>query len=261
MKLLDRLDRIVRPVVIPNLTVVIIVLQVVVFLFASGDAGLLKRAELTWSAVMAGEVWRLLTFIMIPPTLNPIFLLFALYLFHLMGSALEQTWGTVRYNLFFYLGYLLTVSAAAISPDVPASGIFLQGSIFLAFATYFPRFELRLFFILPVQVRWLAYLQALGYGVIIIGVRDARLMTIAALGNYMIFFTPIILNKVKATRRKIEWQAKQRTVNPDQPRHTCASCGINSNDSPDMDFRYCSGCGGEYAYCTEHLRNHECKTD
>ena len=56
MKLLDRLDRIVRPICIPNLTMVIIVLQVVVFLAAAGDDTLIGRAELNWSAVMAGEV-------------------------------------------------------------------------------------------------------------------------------------------------------------------------------------------------------------
>jgi len=26
-----------------------------------------------------------------------------------------------------------------------------------------------------------------------------------------------------------------------------------------MDFRYCSKCGGEYAYCSDHLRDHEHK--
>ena len=260
MKLLDRLDRIVRPICIPNLTVVIIALQVVVFFAATSDKTLIGRAELNWSAVMAGEVWRLLTFVMIPPARQPIFLLFALYLFHLMGSALEQTWGTVRYNLFFYLGYFLTIASAAISPDDSATGIFLQGSIFLAFATYFPRFELRLFFILPVQVRWLAYLQALGYGITIVAAEwNYKLMTIAALGNYIIFFSPLLWTKAMAKKRQIQWEAKQVKVNPNQPRHTCASCGLNSNQQPDMDFRYCSQCGGEHAYCSEHIRNHEHK--
>lgn len=260
MKVFDRLDRLIRPIVIPNLTMVVIVTQVVVFFAGSRDPQLLTRAALSWSAVMEGEVWRLFTFVMIPPAQNAIFLLFALYLFHLMGSALEQTWGTVRYNLFFYIGYFLSVLASAFAPDQYATGVFLQGSIFLAFATYFPRFELRLFFILPVQVRFLAFLQALGYGVAIFsGNPQVRLMTIAALGNYLLFFAPLLWNKIKATQRKMEWQAKQKKVNPNKPRHTCAACGINSNDSPDMDFRYCSKCDGVLAYCTEHLRNHECK--
>jgi len=258
MKLFDRLDRVVRPIVIPNLTMVIIVMQVIVFLASAGDPKLLDRAALTWTAVLAGEVWRLITFVMIPPTTSPLFLLFALYLFHLMGTALEQTWGTIRYNLFFYLGYILTIAAAAFSPQEPAVGLFLQGSIFLAFATYFPRFELRLFFILPVQIRWLAYLQALGYGLAIVGgPPQVKLMTIAALGNYILFFAPMLWTKAKATQRKIEWQAKQKKVNPNQPRHTCATCGVNSNQSPEMEFRYCSKCGGELAYCSDHLRDHE----
>ena len=260
MKILDRLDRLVRPIVIPNLTMTIIVLQVVVFLAAAADPGLLERAALRWSDVMAGQVWRLITFMMIPPATNPLFLFFALYLFHLMGSALEQTWGTVRYNLFFYLGYLLTVASAAVAPERLAVGLFLQGSIFLAFATYFPRFELRLFLILPVQIRWLAYLQALGYGVVFFaGDLAAKMMITAALGNYIIFFAPMLFHKAKAKQRKIQWESKQVKINPNKPRHTCAACGIDSNKAPEMDFRYCSKCGGEYAYCSDHLRDHEHK--
>ena len=244
MKLLDRLDRIVRPICIPNLTVVIIALQVVVFFAATSDKTLIGRAELNWSAVMAGEVWRLLTFVMIPPARQPIFLLFALYLFHLMGSALEQTW--VRFaTTYFSIWAIFLLSLLPFSPDDSATGIFLQGSIFLAFATYFPRFELRLFFILPVQVRWLAYLQALGYGITIVAAEwNYKLMTIAALGNYIIFFSPLLWTKAMAKKAKIQWEAKQVKVNPNQPRHTCASCGLNSNQQPDMDFRYCSQCGG-----------------
>ena len=260
MKLLDRLDRIVRPICIPNLTVVIIALQVVVFFAATSDKTLIGRAELNWSAVMAGEVWRLLTFVMIPPARQPIFLLFALYLFHLMGSALEQTWGTVRYNLFFYLGYFLTIASAAISPDDSATGIFLQGSIFLAFATYFPRFELRLFFILPVQVRWLAYLQALGYGITIVAAEwNYKLMTIAALGNYIIFLLATALDESdgKEAKNSVGSQASQSESESATPH--MRSCGLNSNQQPDMDFRYCSQCGGEHAYCSEHIRNHEHK--
>lgn len=265
MKLLERLDRLVRPIAIPNLTMVIIILQVVVFFAGAGEDlanenSVNMRASLIWSKVMEGQVWRLITFIMIPPATSPIFLLFALYIFHLMGTALEQTWGLVRYNVFFYLGYLLTLLAAAISPFQPATGTFLQGSVFLAFATYHPNFELRLFFILPVKIKWLAYLQAIGYGITIIaGPLPLKLMTIAALGNYLIFFTPVVLQRAKNKKRQMEWSSKQKKINSDQPRHACAICEINSNTNPEMDFRYCSKCGGDFAYCSEHLRNHEHK--
>ena len=257
MKFLERLDRLVRPIAIPNLTMVIIIGQVAMFLLAAGDPSLLSRASLVMDRVLEGEVWRLVTFMIVPPTTNVIFLLFALYIFYLMGTALEQTWGNVRYNVFFYLGYVLTLIGAAIAHSQPVSAAFLQGSVFLAFATYNPRFQLMLFFILPIQIRWLAYLQALGYGLAFFGGGLAtKLTVVASLGNYLIFFAPMVFHRVKNLKRRVAWEARQAKQD-NIPRHTCAVCGVNSDTHPDMDFRYCSKCDGERAYCQEHLRNHE----
>lgn len=257
MKFLERLDRLVRPITIPNLTMVIIVGQVLVFIASAGDPQMMERAALVGSRVLEGEVWRLFTFMLVPPATNAIFLLFVLYLFHLMGTALEQMWGIVRYNVFFYLGYVLTLVSAAIAPDQPVVGGFLQGSVFLAFATYHPRFELRLFFVLPVQIRWLAYIQALGYAVAFVGGSLAvKMMVLASIGNYLIFFGPMLFARIKNVRRRVEWNSKQlKTENT--PRHVCEVCGANSNTHPQMDFRYCSKCDGERAYCEDHLRHHE----
>ncbi len=261
MKFLERLDRLVRPIAIPNLTVAIIIGQVLMFIANAANPGLLERASLIWDRVLEGEVWRLITFMIVPPTTSPIWLLFALYLFHLMGTALEQIWGNLRYNVFFYIGVLLTLAAAAVTHDQPVYGTFLQGSVFLAFATYNPRFELRLFFVLPVQIRWLAYLQALGYLLAFAGgTMVTRLTVLAAIGNYLIFFGPMLFDRIKNFRRRVVWNSRQ--FNPgDVPRHTCAVCGVNSNTDPNMDFRYCSKCNGELAYCEAHLRNHEHITD
>jgi hypothetical protein len=257
MKLFERLDRWVRPIAIPNLTMAIIVGQVLMFLACAATPGLIERAALVWDRVLEGEVWRLITFMIVPPTMSPIFLLFALYLFHLMGTSLEQTWGNVRYNLYFYVGFVLTLAAAAISHSQPVVGAFVQGSVFLAFATYYPRFELRLFFVLPVQIRWLAYLQALGYAVAFLGgPLSVKLMVLASIGNYLLFFGPMLFERIRSYRRKAAWSSRQFSTG-NAPRHTCASCGVNSNSHPEMDFRYCSKCNGDLAYCEEHLRNHE----
>lgn len=261
MKFLDRLDRLVRPIAIPNLTVAIIVGQVFLFIAGAGNPGLNERAKLVWDSVIAGEFWRLITFMVVPPPINAIFLFFALYIFYMMGTALEQVWGTVRYNLFFYLGFFFTLSSAALAHDQPVTGAFLQGSVFLAFATYNPTFELRLFFILPIQIRWLAYLQVIGYAIGFLGGSLAvKVMVLASIGNYIIFFAPMLIERVKSLQRRAEWKSRQ--FNPgDAPRHTCAICGVNSKTHPDMDFRYCSKCDGERAYCEAHLRNHEHVTD
>ena len=67
---------------------------------------------LVWDNVLAGEVWRLLTFFFVPFTTDPIFLLFAYLIFYMMGNALEAYWGVVRYNVFLWLGAVLTIAAA-----------------------------------------------------------------------------------------------------------------------------------------------------
>jgi len=257
MKLLDRLDRLVRPVAIPNLTQILIAGQVFLFVAFLADNTLIQRAWLQWDQVIQGEVWRLLTFLFVPITTNPIWLFFALYIFYIFGTALEQIWGTLRYNTFLYLGALLTVASAAILPGYPVTGAFLEGTVFLAFATYNPNFELRLFFVLPVKVKWLAWIQAAIYTLSFLsGSWSVRLMVFASVGNYLIFFAPMVVQRGKNMVRRKQWEAKQVRVG-DQPRHTCAVCGINSNTHPNEDFRYCSKCDGEKAYCEQHLRNHE----
>ena len=109
--------------------------------------------------VLHGEVWRLVTFLCEPPTNNLVFAFFFWYLFFLMGTALESTWGVFRYNVYLLVGWAATVAVSFIQPEAPASAGFLQGSVFLAFAYLYPNFQLLLFFILPVKVKWLAHVD------------------------------------------------------------------------------------------------------
>jgi hypothetical protein len=257
MKLLERLDRLVRPIAIPNLTVLIIAGQVLMLIAGSGNPELLTRSMLVWDRVLEGEVWRLVTFLIVPISMSPIWLLFALYIFYLMGTALERIWGVVRYNAFLYLGTVLTLASATIVHDQPITGAFLEGTVFLAFATYNPNFELRLFFVLPVQIKWLALLQALGYAIAFVGgPMPIRVMVLASIGNYLVFFGTRVLDRIRNYKRSVAWKSRQFDPR-DAPRHTCRSCGANSNTHPNMDFRYCSTCDDNAAYCEEHLRNHE----
>jgi hypothetical protein len=186
-----------------------------------------------------------------------IFAIFGWLLLYYMGSALEQTWGTARFNLFLLLGYLATLPSVFIVRDMAASTFFIGESIFLAFATLYPYFVIRVMFILPVQIRWLALLAwaHLGY-TLLAGSWMARLLVVASLFNYFMFFGTTFFAKMKNAQRRREW-AKKTAVNTSKPRHSCEVCGIDSNTDPDMDFRYCSQCDGTRAYCSEHLRNHE----
>jgi hypothetical protein len=257
LDVLDRLDRLVRLIAVPNLTMFIIVGQLLMFFAAFGDDTLLERSLLVWDKVLEGEVWRLLTFFFVPPTTDVIFLIFAYLIFYMMGNALEAYWGVVRYNSFLWLGAIMTIAAAGICHDQGVSGKFLQGTVFLAFATINPDFELRLFFVLPVKVKWLAMIQGIGYGVaLIIGPWSTKVVVLASFGNYLIFFAPELFSRVRSTHRRVQWDKRQSQADA-TPRHTCRTCGVNSLGDPNMDFRYCSQCAGEHAYCEAHLRDHQ----
>jgi hypothetical protein len=175
----------------------------------------------------------------------------------MFGTALEQHWGVVRYNTFLMLGALLTIAVAGLVPNMAVDGMFLYGTVFLAFATYNPDFTLNLFFVLPVKVKWLAWLQAAGYGLAFLaGGMVEKMLVLASIGNYLIFFAPNAITWFRNRDRRKKWEARQ--FKPEaQPRHKCAKCGIDSDTHPNADFRYCSKCGGEKAYCQDHLRDHE----
>jgi len=253
---------------VPNLTVILIVGQVFLFLasqFAPAQANgdVLEKIRLIPSAVMAGEVWRLITFLFDPPITNPLFAFFFWYMFYFMGTSLETNWGTFRYNVFLLLGYLACLAAAGLASfapggaDLPASNGFLYGTVFLAFARLNPDFVLYIMFILPVKIRWLAMLQWIGYGLAFLsGDWMAKGMVAASVANYFIFFGSDIWLNMKHGHRRMQHQARPMTA-PKRLVHQCAVCGLNSETSPQAQFRYCSKCDGERCYCQEHLQNHE----
>jgi hypothetical protein len=260
MPLLNRLERIFGRFAIPHLCLYLVFGQVVFWSVAYLGFFDLERIALLPLAVRSGEVWRLVTFLFLPPNSNPVFIAFAWYMFWLMGSALEGYWGEFRFNLYLLLGWALTVAAAWPFPGSYTTNVFLAGSVFLAFAFLNPDFELMIFFILPVKIKWLALLQAAFYGYALIAGRwPVRLAVLASVGNFLVFFTGDILRWMKTGRRRMEHRAKQAAAREaeDQPRHRCRICGKTERSHPQMDFRYCSKCAGEECYCSEHLANHE----
>ena len=161
-------------------------------------------------------------------------------MFYMMGSALEQHWGVFRYNFFLFVGWLLTVLVAFLFPGSYATNLFLAGSVFLAFAFLNPDFELLHFFILPVKIKWLALLQWILYGYSFLkGPWPIRLAVLASMGNFLMFFTGEIIQRMKSGRRHMEYQAKQAAAREnDEPRHRCVVCGKNDRTHPMEDFRY-----------------------
>jgi hypothetical protein len=210
--------------------------------------------------VTHGEAWRLITFIFIPPPSSPWFIAFALYLFYLFGTSLEQHWGALHFNLFLLTGYVLTTGIAFLTPDVVATNLFIGSAVFLAFAYLFPDFVMYIFFILPVKIKWLGLLTWIGYcWAFFTGGWSTRFSIIAGVGNFLIFFSRDIVLSIVQGRRRMNIQAQKLSRQSDErePRHTCHVCGKTDISNPELDFRYCSKCAGDQCYCPEHLRAHE----
>ncbi|HYW80633.1 MAG TPA: hypothetical protein VE890_13700 [Thermoguttaceae bacterium] len=258
MKLLDRLDRRFGRFAVPNLTAALIAAQVIVYVLGQGgNAGIVARIALIPSRVLEGEAWRLVSFVAQPPGFNLFFAFFFWYLFYLMGTTLEHTWGVFRYNVFLLIGYVATVAVSFITPEMPASVAFLQGSVFLAFAWLYPDFQLMLMFILPVKIKWLALLAWIGYFMTIgFGDLHEQLIATAAVANFLLFFGSDILLRMRSGRRRMAYQA-DRIKRAQDPNHRCAICGITDKSNPTMLFRYCSKCTGGLCYCADHLKDHE----
>jgi membrane associated rhomboid family serine protease len=169
MSLLDKFERRLGRFAPTHLTLYLIIGQVFVTLSAMLGLLDLRQFVLVPALVTHGEPWRLVTFLFYPPPVNLnstfslVLLPFAWWIFYLMGNALEHYWGSVRYTLFLLLGCVLTIGAAFLTPGAPVTNAFIGGSVFLAFAWLNPDFELSLFFILPVKIKWLALLTCLYY--------------------------------------------------------------------------------------------------
>jgi len=213
---------------------------------------------LDWNRVLQGEVWRLVTYIFIPRAGGAYvtgWLWMAFYVMFLfwMGDGLDRAWGAFRFNVFFLLGMIGTTVSAIIGGGDPSGG-YLFMTVFLAFARFYPEEWIRLFFILPVKVKWLAWFDGalLGYA-FLVGGTTARLGILITLANYFFFFGREIVADIKMHREVTERRAKfQRDVREgrEETMHRCKVCGLTEVQSPHAEFRVAAD--GE-EYCIDHL--------
>jgi len=244
---------------VPNVTLILICGQIVTWMATQQNPQLMEKMLLIPAKVLDGEVFRVLSFALMPPCDSPIWAFFFWYLFYIMGTALEAYWGTFRYNVFLLIGYVATVAASFVNPDGVVTNWFIEGTVFLAFAYLNPNFILHLFFILPVRIKWLAMFTWIGFGAIFIyGTWSTRLGIAASVLNFFVFFGGDIWYRIAHGQRHMLGQAKRFAVNrPPDYFHKCAVCGITDTSHPQTEFRYCSQCSGDLGYCPDHLRGHD----
>ncbi len=260
MSLLDRLERIFGRFALPNLTLYLVIGQV--FVLLTRMLRLIDGEHLNYAPVllMQGEWWRAFTFLFLVPlpgsAMGYVFVAFGWYLFYLMGAALESYWGVFRYNVFLLSSWVLTVAVSFLTPQYEVTNLYLLSSVFLAFAFINPDFQLLLFFVLPVKIKWLALLTWVLYAwQFAVGTMALRLQISAIVVTFLAFFAGAMLRGVRQGRRTAE-QRTRRVREEAQPRHVCHVCGKTDLTNPEMDFRYCSKCAGDQCYCPEHIHNH-----
>lgn len=266
---------------IPNLMRVIVIGNVAVYvlmlLTQANDANALSFLTFNLNALLHGEVWRLVTFVFVPAYSSPFALLISLYFYYWIGSTLERQWGTAKFNLYYISGTLLTVLGVVLAslitgnPYLTAAGTgYVNLSMFFAFAFLFPDTTVLLFFILPVKMKWLAYLDGALFAFDIVKAIGTHnwagvVLPIVALLNFAVFIWPEVhylkeRAKYQNSRKTVQFrQAQQQQAKQAQQqgyRHKCAVCGRTDTDYPDLQFRYCSKCVGYHCFCQDHIFNH-----
>lgn len=217
-------------------------------------------------AIARGEIWRLITFIFVPEShSNFLFFALTLYFYYFIGSALEREWGSGKFTVFYLLGVVLNIVVGLFTGY--ANMFYVNMSLFFAFASLYPDLQFLLFFIIPVKAKWLAWIDAAFFALMILtnlfsGNWPGALLAVVAILNYLIFFWDSLSYLAKRShysRSKTAVNFKQSVNKVKQQKgylHKCAVCGRTDTDYPDLEFRYCSKCKGYYCYCIDHINNH-----
>ena len=270
MKFLRKLERNFGKYAVPNLMYYIILMYGAGIVIDLVMPGLYYQYLcLDAAAILRGQVWRLVTFLICPPSSGIFFNLIAMFLYYSLGTTLERVWGTFRFNLYLFSGILFHIIAAFViyflmGVSVPLTPFYLNNSLFLAFAATFPQMQFYLYGLLPIRAYWLGiFIGAEFLYEFLFGGLIARSCIGLALLNFVIFFM-MTRNYSKISpreiKRKQKFKSDMKTAQAEKIRlthHKCAVCGRTEKDDPNLEFRYCSKCEGNLEYCMDHLYTHK----
>ena len=263
---------------IPNLMLYIVAGTALVYLMSemSGNNFLYGLLLFDREAILHGQIWRLITYPLTYKIDNLLLMVVSLFCYYSLGRAMENIWGTLRFNLFYLTGVIMMDVYCMIFGG-RASVTYLNLSLFLSYATLFPDSQFLLFFIILVKA-WIFALFDL-----VIVVMDLftlpfpyNLFSVISLANYFLFFGKDVLNvlpmswRINAKRqfrkqpqkktKVIQFDAGSYEASKAAPKapytHRCTVCGRTDISNPELEFRYCSRCKGYYCYCEDHINNH-----
>lgn len=265
---------------IPNLMLYIVLGTAVVYLMSQMSGNYLLYDILCFDRqrILQGEVWRLITYPLTYGVSSTLLMAISLFCYYSLGRAMENIWGTLRFNLFYLTGVVMMDVYCMIFGGV-ASATYLNLSLFLSYATLFPDAQFLLFFIIPIKA-WIFALVDLAIVLLDLFTLPFpySLFSVISLANYFLFFGKDVLNVIP-----MSWRANARRLfggRPAAPKkakvirfdagsyeaakatpkapytHRCTVCGRTDVSNPELEFRYCSRCKGYYCYCQDHINNH-----
>ncbi|MDD2958393.1 MAG: hypothetical protein PHE06_11380 [Lachnospiraceae bacterium] len=273
MKFLSKMERKYGRYAIRNLPAIIIALYAAGYILSLFQANILSYCTLEPYYILRGQIWRLVTWILVPPGSPDLFTIIMLFFYYSIGKTLERTWGAFRFNVYIFGGLIFTVLGSfllyfILGGDVAFGTLFstyyINMSIFLAFAVSYPDMQVLLYFIIPIKMKWMGLL----YGVFIIyefvgSTWVGKVAIIASLLNFVIYFLMTRNYRrvsPKEIHRKQEFKRAVAQASPSPkagPKHKCVVCGRTEQDGEHLEFRYCSKCDGDYEYCQDHLFSHQ----
>ena len=294
---------------IPRLPLYLVICYGIGYLIRIINPEIIYVLSLNPYAILHGQVWRLISWLLIPPGAFSLFTFLMLYCFYSIGLGLERAWGTFYFNYYIFSGILFTIigaflmygSVVLFQPDLLAddaelmkyymlqygdvaklyyggspyfayisqyySTYYIYMSVLLAFAATYPDTSFLLMFIIPIKARILAigYVLLLVYEAYVMCRQSGTLLGLFVIGasllNFALFFLTTRKGRFRSPQQRKRAQDFKRRMAAAQSartiaKHKCAICGRTSEEYPDLEFRFCSKCDGNYEYCQEHLFTH-----
>ena len=266
MNFLDKMERKYGKYAIKNLPAIIVALYAAGYIISALMPELLSYLTLSPYLILHGQVWRVISWVLVPPGSLDLFTIIMLYFYFSLGRTLEYTWGAFRFNVYIFSGIIFTVIGAFLLYFMGGSGYFstyyINISIFLAFAITYPDMEVLLYFLIPIKMKWMGVVY--GFFIVLSLIQGSwadRISIVMSLLNFLIFFVMsrnLKRYSPKEVHRRNEFKRNVQKVQPKQgTRHKCAVCGRTEKDGDHLEFRYCSKCDGNYEYCQDHLFTHQ----
>lgn len=266
---------------VPHLMKYVAIGNAVFWLLGMFSPATLQYLTFSPAAILRGQIWRLISFALYPPSTSLIALI-SIYFYYFLGTSLEGRWGTAQFNVYFFLGVILTEVYGFLTYFITGASVALNAqyiylSMFFSFAVMFPDLQVLLFFVIPVKMKWLAVVDAAFFAY-----DFARYFMVFAQTHYVAYlifaFLPVVavLNfllfcwsdlrrafpgrrsapQAKPINFKRESERIRRQQQANLYRHKCAVCGRTDQEYPNLEFRYCSQCQGYHCFCQDHIYSH-----